>query len=61
MGDLIKVNNNYDYLLELKLWTLTQERIEDLIAKMKSMELNLETIKKTTTSQMWTSELDLLV
>jgi DNA topoisomerase-2 len=61
MGDLIKVNDNYDYLLELKLWTLTQERIEDLISKMKSMELNLENIKKTTTSQMWISELDLLV
>lgn len=58
VGDLIKINNSYDYLLELKLWTFTEERIQDLITKMESMASELEIIKKTKISQMWTSELN---
>ena len=58
VGDLIKINNSYDYLLELKLWTFTEERILDLITKMESMASELEIIKKTKISQTWTSELN---
>jgi len=58
VGDLVKVNDSWDYLLEMKLWTLTKEKIDDLISKMESMVIELETIKKTTISEMWTSELD---
>ena len=61
VGDISKVNDSYDYLLELKLWTLTQERIAELIAKMEALADKLENVKKTSTAQMWTSELDLLV
>jgi len=61
VGDICKVNDSYDYLLELKLWTLTQERIAELIAKMEALADKLENVKKTSTAQMWTSELDLLV
>jgi len=61
VGDLVKVNDSWDYLLELKLWTLTEERILDLVSKMESMKNNLENIKNTSTSQMWTSELSLLI
>jgi DNA topoisomerase-2 len=61
VGDIGKVNDSYDYLLELKLWTLTQERIAELIAKMEALADKLENVKKTSTAQMWTSELDLLV
>jgi len=58
VGDLVKINDSYDYLLEMKLWTFTKERIDDLISKMESMASELETIKKTSISQMWNSELE---
>jgi DNA topoisomerase-2 len=60
VGDLVKINNSWDYLLEMKLWTFTKERIDDLIAKMESMASELEIIKNTSISQMWTSELEQL-
>jgi DNA topoisomerase-2 len=61
VGDICKINDSYDYLLDLKLWTLTQERIAELIAKMEALADKLENVKKTSTAQMWTSELDLLL
>jgi DNA topoisomerase-2 len=61
VGDLIQINNSWDYLLELKLWTFTEERITDLIQKMESLKEKLENIKNTTTAQMWISELDNLL
>ena len=57
IGDLIKVNNSWDYLLDLKIHFLTSEKILDLISKMKIMEAELETLKITTISDTWNSEL----
>ena len=55
--DLVKVNGNYDYLLDLKLWTLTAEKIEDLEKNSEKMKIELEYLKTTTISKMWKSEL----
>ena len=60
VGDLIQINNSWDYLLELKLWTFTEERISDLIQKMESLKEKIENIKNTSTSQMWISELNMI-
>ena len=57
VGDLVQVNDSWDYLLDLKLWTLTQEKILDLETKMKNTYLELDKIKKTSIEEMWTSEL----
>ena len=54
---LLKVNGNWDYLLELKLYTLTEERILELEAKVASMCIELETLKATGISTLWVSEL----
>jgi len=55
--DLLKINGNYDYLLDLKLWTLTAEKIEDLENTSKKMKKELKILTETTISQMWKSEL----
>jgi len=55
--DLLKVNNSYDYLLDLKLWTLTAEKIEDLKKNSEKMKKELVILTQTTVSQMWKSEL----
>jgi DNA topoisomerase-2 len=58
VGDLVKVNDSWDYLLEMKLWTFTQEKINALISKMESMASELSILKKTTVSQTWNTELE---
>ena len=55
--DLLKINGSYDYLLDLKLWTLTAEKINALKEQSENMKKELEILKKTTISQMWKSEL----
>jgi DNA topoisomerase-2 len=55
--NLLKINNNYDYLLDLKLWTLTAEKIEELKKNSEKMKKELTVLTETTISQMWKSEL----
>ena len=55
---IIKINDSYDYLLEMKIYTLTAERITDLENKIKNLTLDLEKIKGTTIETMWNSELN---
>ena len=55
--NLLKINDSYDYLLDLKLWTLTAEKIEDLEKDSLKMQQELEILKTTTVSKMWKSEL----
>ena len=57
---LLKVNDSWDYLLELKIHVLTEEKIKDLDTKIKTMKSELETLKATSIKQMWTSELLLI-
>jgi len=54
---LLKVNETFDYLLDLKIWTLTEEKIKDLETKMKSMFSELELLKAKSINEMWDSEL----
>ena len=55
--NLLKINETYDYLLDLKLWTLTAEKIEALKKEAEKMHQELEKLESTTISQMWKSEL----
>jgi len=55
--DLIKVNNSWDYLLDLKIHFLTSEKILELEKKMENMEDELKTLKITSISDTWNSEL----
>jgi DNA topoisomerase-2 len=55
--NLVKINEKYDYLLDLKLWTLTAEKIEELNKNSEKMKIELDNLKKTTISKIWKSEL----
>jgi DNA topoisomerase-2 len=55
---LLKVDNSWEYLLDLKIHVLTEEKIKALESKMKMMSVELETLKATSINQMWTSELN---
>jgi DNA gyrase/topoisomerase IV subunit B len=57
---LLKVNDSWDYLLELKIHVLTEEKIKDLETKMKTMKNELETLKATKVKAMWSSEISLI-
>ena len=57
---LLKVNNSWNYLLDLKIYTLTSERIYELETKMKSMSSELEILKETVIESLWISELKAL-
>lgn len=57
---LLKVNDTFDYLLDLKIWTLTEEKIKDLTLKMKNMTTELETLKVLSIDTLWNSELESL-
>jgi DNA topoisomerase II len=52
-----EIDSSYDYLLNLKIHTLTQEKIQELESKMENLKTELETLRGTTISQMWTTEL----
>jgi DNA topoisomerase-2 len=54
---IIQINGNWDYLLELKLWTFTEERIRDLDRQMDSLSIDLKILLDTSISQMWNTEL----
>ena len=55
--NLLKVGGNYDYLLDLKLWTLTAEKINLLENQCSDMQSELNILKNNTIQQMWKSEL----
>ena len=55
--EVIKINDSFDYLLDLKIHTLTEEKIVEFENKMKSFELELNTLKSTSVENMWSSEL----
>jgi DNA topoisomerase-2 len=58
---IAKIDNSWDYLLDLKMWSLTQEKIKEMEDRMKKMNKELDLLRKTSVSEMWTSELELLI
>jgi len=54
---LLKVNGSYDYLLDMKIHSLTLEKIKDLESKMETITNELTNLKKTSIEKMWVSEL----
>jgi DNA topoisomerase-2 len=54
---LLKINNSWDYLLELKIHVLTEEKIKDLETKMKTMFNELTKLKEMQIETIWKNEL----
>ena len=48
----------YDYLLNMNLWSLTQEKIEELLKQKELKEKELETLEKTEVETLWDNDLD---
>ncbi|GBG92399.1 hypothetical protein CBR_g55332 [Chara braunii] len=47
----------YDYLLSMPIWSLTLEKVEELLRDQESKKADLETLMATTPSQMWDTDL----
>jgi DNA topoisomerase-2 len=60
VGDLVQVDDSWDYLLDLKIWTFTKEKISDLEKTLLTVNNSLTEIKNKTVEQMWDSELSLI-
>ena len=48
----------YDYLLNMNLWSLTYEKIEELLKQKEQKEKELEILEKTTIETLWNDDLD---
>jgi DNA topoisomerase-2 len=60
-NDLVKIDNTYDYLLNLKLWALTNEKIIELNLQKTNVENDLNCIKNKTKECMWKDDLQDLI
>jgi DNA topoisomerase-2 len=59
-NNLIKINGTYDYLLDMKLWSLTLEKIEKLSTELEKITTEIEILKNTSIQKLWTTELHLV-
>ncbi|XP_065312691.1 DNA topoisomerase 2-alpha-like isoform X2 [Gordionus sp. m RMFG-2023] len=56
-----KGNIDFDYLLGMALWSLTKERVEDLIQKQKAKNTELQLLRSQTEQTLWVQDLDNLM
>lgn len=54
---IIQVNDSYDYLLNMPIHSLTEERLEKLTNDIKSKKSELDELNKTTNTVMWLKEI----
>lgn len=57
VGDLVR---GYDYLLSMKIWSLTMERVNDLKDQLEAKEGQLQELRGTSPSQLWLNDLESL-
>lgn len=57
VGEIIKRDNSYDYLLNMSIQSLTEERMKKLQADIKTAKATLDTLVKKSVEQIWTEEL----
>jgi DNA topoisomerase-2 len=58
---LVKIDDSYDYLLNLKLWALTNEKIIELNLQKSNLEKELECSKNKTKQDLWRNDLKDLI
>merc|ERR1711974_278304 len=54
-------HEDYDYLLGMAMWNLTQEKKDELLRKKDEKHQELELLKKTTPKQLWRKDLKAFV
>ncbi|KAF2092181.1 type II DNA topoisomerase [Saccharata proteae CBS 121410] len=50
--------NDYDYLLGMAIWSLTQERVEKLLRQIGDKEVEIDTLIKLSPKDLWSRDLD---
>jgi DNA topoisomerase-2 len=53
--------NDFDYLLGMAIWSLTQERVEKLLKQIGDKEVEVDTLIKLSPKDLWTTDLDELL
>jgi DNA gyrase/topoisomerase IV subunit B len=52
-----KIDNEYDYLMNLKLWNLSKEKIQELLKTKNKLENDLSLLEKSTPKSLWKHDL----
>ena len=55
---IIKIDNSYDYLLSMAIYSLSAERLEELKKQIEEAKAEYNKINETTIEQMWTNDLN---
>jgi len=56
-GEYVKIDNSYDYLLRLPIYSLTYEKIKELEKELKMIKKDLTTVNSKTPKNMWLEDL----
>lgn len=57
---IIKVDDNYDYLLRMPIYSITKEKMAEMKEQLSKLSVELKSIKKTTKEDLWTSDLSVM-
>ena len=55
---IVKMDESYNYLLNMPLYSMTAEKIEELVKQIKTIELEVKSLKDTTIEEMWLKDLE---
>ena len=58
--DLKTLAKGYDYLLSMRLWALTRERVDALRGELSEKDAELRTLQATATTDLWLTDLQAL-
>jgi len=58
--NIIKINDSYDYILDMNLWSLSKEKLEELKEKYNKIKNDIQTINDVDLKTMWLNDLDVL-
>ena len=56
-SEIIKVNDSFDYLLKMPIYSLTSEKISELEKQLKETKDSLKELKETTPENLWTQDI----
>jgi len=54
---IVKIDGSYSYLLNMPIWSLTAEKLDELKTKIKGLKTEFETVKDTPHETMWINDL----
>lgn len=57
ISEIVTVNDSYDYLLNMPLYSLTKERLQKLSDEFKECKTAIQELKKTTINELWLNDL----